>query len=145
MAVLETYTKDPDAVLDYTIRWGAPVWVTATGYARYDYVWNAVDGLYYQCKTPHTSQTTFDDDSDKWKKKGDLWLDPVVDEKITAADWTVPAGLTLDNQSNDGYKATAWISGGVIDTEYEVSCEITTGNTPSRVDERTITLAVEER
>lgn len=145
MAVLATYTKDPDATLDYTIRWGAPSWITATAYDRYDWAWNPVDGRYYQCLIPHTSQVELDDDSEKWKRKGDLWLEPVNDEKITAVDWDIPTGVTLTNQATDGYSATAWVSGGSIDTEYEIGCEITTDNTPPRIDERTIILAVEQR
>jgi hypothetical protein len=91
---IKTFTKDPEAVLDYTIDWDADDWLgsdTITG-------------------TPT---------------------------------WTVPAGLTKDAQSNTTTTATAWISGGTADNDYDVECKITTAG--GRTDERTIRLQVRER
>ena len=91
---LKTFTKDPDAVLDYTIDWDADDWLgsdTITG-------------------TPT---------------------------------WTVPAGLTLASQSSTTTTATAWISGGTVNTDYDVACKIVTAG--GRTDERTIRIQVRQR
>ena len=148
MSVLDTYTKDPDSTLDYTIRWGAAAWVASTAYKRYSWVWNALDGLFYQCLTPHTSQAAFASDQSKWKKKGDLWLDPQSSpvETVTAVVWTVPAGLTNENDTDDGYSATIWLSGGTVEESYTVACKVTTNSTPEfRIGERSITITVEQK
>lgn len=57
--------------------------------------------------------------------------------------WTVPSGLTLETQSNTTTVATAWISGGTVNTDYDVACKITTAG--GRIDERTIRLQVRQR
>lgn len=91
---IKTWTKDPEATLDYTIDW----------------------------------------DQDDWLGSDTITGTPT---------WTVPSGLTLSSQSNTTTAATAWISGGTADNDYDVECKITT--TGGRTDERTIRLQVRER
>ena len=78
-----------------------------------------------------------------------MWLDDENSEIIDSTDWdfTQATGLTKDSDvvSADGKVATAWISGGTAGETYEVSCEITTNNSPARTDERTIKIKVKER
>ena len=92
---LKTFTKDPAAVLDYTIDW----------------------------------------DADDWLGSDTITGTPV---------WTVPSGLTQPTSaSNTTTTATAWLSGGTADQDYDVACKITTVGT--RTDERTIRLQVRQR
>lgn len=91
---LKTFTKDPAAVLDYTIDWDANDW---------------------------------------------LGSDTITGTPV----WTVPSGLTKDSQSNTTTTATAWLSGGTADQDYDVACKITT--TAGRTDERTIRIQVRNR
>lgn len=93
MATLRTFTKDPDAVLDYTVDWGTDGWLGA--------------------------------------------------DTIAAVDWTVPAGLTLDSATNTTTTATAWLSGGTVDTDYTVTCHITTAG--GREDDRSLLIQVRDR
>lgn len=146
MPVLAKFTKDPEAVLDYTIRWGAPQWQAAQSYTRRDVVYNVADATYYECKITHTSGGALSDDKAKWKALEDLWLDGEAGEQIAgAATWSVPSGLTLDAQSEDGYTATAWFSGGTAGQSYEIVCHIVSDNVPAREDDRTVKITVKER
>lgn len=144
--ILEEFPKDPDAVLEWTINWGAASWITATTYKRHDIVWNPVDGLWHKCIKPHTSGTTLEDDgTEYWKKRADMWLDAADGEEISTEVFEItPTGeLTLDSKSNNKYAATAWLSAGEAGTSYEVTCRITTNK--GRTDDRTILLEVLER
>lgn len=58
---------------------------------------------------------------------------------------TVPAGLTLDSDSESGGIVIPWISGGTHGENYLVACLITTTNTPERKDERTILIRCRNR
>jgi hypothetical protein len=91
---LKTFTKDPAAVLDYTVDW----------------------------------------DADDWLGSDTITGTPV---------WTLPSGITLASQSNTTTTATAWLSGGTANTDYDVACKITT--TAGRTDERTIRIQVRNR
>lgn len=148
MEPLKTFDegKDPDAKIDYTIRWGAPAWLTATAYVYGAWVYDTTDGKFYRCIVGHTSGAARTDDKKKWTlQKKRLWLDPETDEQITTAVFTVPAGLTKESETNDGYTATVWLSGGTAGTTYKVTCRITTDNATARIDDRTIEIPVVER
>lgn len=71
------------------------------------------------------------------------WLED--DETIATATVTVPAGLTKEDAevSDDGKSVIVWLSGGTAGTSCGVVCHIVT--TQSRTDERTMTIAVQER
>lgn len=72
------------------------------------------------------------------------WLTAEGDTAATAT-WIVPAGLTQDTPgpSLTGGTATIWLSGGTVDTDYKVTCRLTT--TGGRIDDRTIRISVRER
>lgn len=148
MALATTFVKDPEAVLDYTIRWGAANWAQATPYVPGDYVYDPEDGLFYVCNAKHTSDAagTRSADAAFWEEVEDgLWLDGAADEQITTAAFTVPAGLTKDSETNDGYAATVWLSGGSDGTTYEIIVNIDTNNSPVRTDERTFKVKVKQK
>jgi hypothetical protein len=54
-----------------------------------------------------------------------------------------PAGLTKDSESNTTTTVTVWLSGGTVDTDYTVTCRITT--TQGRTDDRSIRIMVRNR
>ena len=77
------------------------------------------------------------------------WL--AAAETIAAASHTITvtpvtaSPLTVDSssQTDTNTSVTAWLSGGLAGTEYEVACLIVTS--ASRTDERTIKIKCEER
>lgn len=64
-------------------------------------------------------------------------------DTIASVVWTVPTGITKDNQSESTTIATVWLSGGTAQTQYLVGCKITTA--AGRVDERTLTVNCNDR
>lgn len=86
----------------------------------------------------------------KFEKDPDAVLDYTVDwapylggDTISAVEWIVPEGLTLDTQEEDDTTATAWLSGGTAGEDYEVVCRVTTVG--GRIDDRTIVIRVREQ
>jgi hypothetical protein len=77
------------------------------------------------------------------------WLALNPGDAIADAEFIVDPSLTVVNQSNDGNTATVWLSGGTAPTgapnKLRVTCRITTTNTPSRIDDRSIFLKIVER
>ena len=69
------------------------------------------------------------------------WL-PTGDT-ISQSAWTVPAGLTKGAESVGTGVATVWLSGGTVGTRYGIVNRITTA--AGRIDDRTLTLVVQER
>lgn len=79
----------------------------------------------------------------------------VLDWTIDWSDWlpagdviashavTVPAGMTENSSADTDTTVTAWISGGTVDTSYEINYHITT--TAGRQDDRTLTLRCQNR
>lgn len=75
------------------------------------------------------------------------WLQP--DEQIVAAAWSrAPVGITIGagayapTISADGKKCTVWLSAGTAGTSYTVTVNITTDNTPPRIDDKSILIVV---
>lgn len=57
------------------------------------------------------------------------WFDYLAgldDDTITAAAFTVPAGLTKVSEDHTGTNATVWLSGGTAGQRYTVTCRVTT-------------------
>jgi hypothetical protein len=73
-------------------------------------------------------------DWSEWLPEGDT---------LAAATWTVPAGLTLDSQSNTEALATGWLSGGLLGSTYVVTCHITTA--AGRQDDRSLRVRIQNR
>lgn len=90
---LQTFRKDPDAILDYGFDWS------------------------------------------DWLESG---------ETITGSTWTVPTGISEGANSRNDTSVKVWLSGGTAGEAYVISCKITTSVSP-RVDERSLTVMVEER
>ena len=143
MAAIETFTKDPEAVITYSIRWGAADWATATDYAVNDYVYDETDGGYYVCITKHTSsgalRTT--SDSAKWSSvSGGLYLPSGV--TISTSSWTVPTGITNDADNKTTQVALITLSGGVAGESYLLVNHVVLSN--GSEDDRTIKVKIKE-
>jgi hypothetical protein len=69
------------------------------------------------------------------------WSDWLVDDDVLAGvSWSVATGLTQEATVHDDTTATVWVSGGTIDEEYLVTCEITTSD--GRVENQSFTVVV---
>lgn len=77
-----------------------------------------------------------------------LWLSDIGDT-IASCDVIINDGATstlvLDAKSNTTTMVTAWLSGGTAGTKVKVTCRITTSNTPSRIEDRSVYLKIKER
>ena len=71
------------------------------------------------------------------------WLDGGV--TITTFVWSIfPLGPTLHDQADATPASTIFVSGCTAGVVYELTCTITTNNTPVQVDDRSITLRCQE-
>ncbi len=70
------------------------------------------------------------------------WLTPMLDT-IATVTWLPDTGLTVTNTSNTATTATAYVSGGTVDTTQQLTCRITT--TGGRTDDRSILLKIVNR
>jgi len=68
------------------------------------------------------------------------WLDG---DTISTSEWTVPSGITKDSDRKTNTTTTIWLSGGTVDTDYDLVCHIVTAQ--GREDDRTITVMVRNR
>lgn len=64
-------------------------------------------------------------------------------DTIATVTWTVPAGLTLESQSNTPTVATVWLSGGSDGISYTVVCTITTAG--GRTFEQSVKIKIKTR
>lgn len=70
------------------------------------------------------------------------WLLPLLDT-IATVTWLPDTGLTVVSSSNTTTKATAFVSGGTLETIQNLTCRITTAG--GRTDDRTIQLKIVNR
>ncbi len=64
------------------------------------------------------------------------WSDWLGSDTISTSSWVVPNGITKDSDTNDTTSTTIWLSGGVLGNKYTVLNRIQTGNSPTRVADR---------
>ena len=74
-----------------------------------------------------------------WLAEG--WL--IGGDTLASATWTVPAGLTKVSETHTSTVATVVLSGGTVNTNYTVTCAITTAN--GLIDERSLLFQVRQR
>ncbi len=89
------------------------------------------------------NSNTFFKDPDSRLDFGVKWTDWLAGDAIASADWTVPAGLSIFNESYSSDTAFVWLEGGEPGSTYPVHCRITTVG--GRIDDRTIYIVVKER
>ncbi len=70
------------------------------------------------------------------------WLTPIADTIVTST-WVPDTSLTVVSSSHSASSATAFVSGGVLDTEVLLTNRITTAG--GRTDDRSITLKIVSR
>ena len=71
-----------------------------------------------------------------------LWLTPLLDTIVTVT-WLPETGLTVVSSSNTATTATAFVSGGTLETLPLLTCRITTAG--GRTDDRSIILKIVNR
>lgn len=89
--------------------------------------------------------------TEDWQKDPDATLDWVFDwsawlqagETISASEFIVSAGLTVESNTNTTISATVWLSGGTTGQIYQVTNRITTNQ--GRIDDRSIRIRVVNR
>ena len=70
------------------------------------------------------------------------YLTPIADT-IASVTWVLGDGLTKVSQSNTTLTATAFISGGTVGENLQLTCRIVT--TGGRTDDRSVTLKIVDR
>jgi len=71
------------------------------------------------------------------------WTAFLADDTISTSVWAVPSGITKVSDTHANGITTIWLSGGTVDTDYDVSNTITTAD--GRIDKRTILIRVRSR
>jgi hypothetical protein len=73
------------------------------------------------------------------------WLPRLEADTIETSTWTVPAGLTHDddNISDSGAETVVWLSGGTIGETYEILNRIVTVG--GRTMDQTVSLTIEAK
>lgn len=64
-------------------------------------------------------------------------------ETIATSTWTVPAGITSEEEANNSTAAQIWLAGGSVGKRYRVTNKIITS--AERQNERTITIEVQNQ
>ena len=68
------------------------------------------------------------------------WSGWLGTDTIATSTWTVPTGITQSAATNTTTAAIIWLSGGTLDTSYDLVNHITTAG--GRSDDRTITITI---
>lgn len=119
--------KDPDDILDYTVRCGAPLWSHPISHVVGDAIYDDEFGKWYECVQKHdTAGPAFADDQQLgyWKElKEGIFL--AQGQTISSVAWiSVIGGCAIDSQAETTLEATAVISGGTVG-EAKVTGQIT--------------------
>ncbi len=72
------------------------------------------------------------------------WAEQMTEDADTVAtsNWTVPAGITKDSQSNTTTRTKLWVSGGTVGQSYDCLNRITTGG--GRTFDQTVKLKMKD-
>lgn len=74
------------------------------------------------------------------------WTDYLGSSTIASSSWTAETGLTVDSSTDNGFKATAYISGGEAGRQYSLVNQITfVVDGVTLTDERTIKIRVQQQ
>jgi hypothetical protein len=71
------------------------------------------------------------------------WTEWLGTDTIVAVTWTVPAGISNSGTVRSNYTATIFLSGGTVNTNYVITCQVITSG--GRTDERSIQINVVDR
>lgn len=75
-----------------------------------------------------------------WDWAAEDWLGT---DTIVSSEWTVPDGITKEDESNTDTKTVVWLSGGTLTETYKVTNRITTSG--GRTDDRSFSLFITQR
>ena len=73
------------------------------------------------------------------------WLDAVGDTISSAVVSADNGAEVYETDILGGKVVRAWVRGGTLGAKVSLTCEITTTNTPPRIDDRTVFLKIKER
>lgn len=158
----ELESKDPDVPKTYTIDWTDLLILAAPREKWFDVgeIQRASaaseDGWYFECTVAGKTSRSYPETLGKaWPRAEGETLtdgsaifvckhpDNAVLPTVSAALWTVPSGLTLDSQIEEGQTSSLTVSGGEDGQDYDVLCRMTP--TAGNVLEQTITIRVRSR
>lgn len=71
------------------------------------------------------------------------WLTAAGSDTISTSTWTADTGLTVNSSSTSGGTAIAWVTGGTVGVNYQLTNRIVTAG--GRTDERTMIIQVRQR
>lgn len=71
------------------------------------------------------------------------WAKLLGTDTIASSSWSVPTGITSSSNTNTTTTTTIWLSGGAIETEYQVENTIVTAG--GRTHVRTLLILVIDR
>jgi hypothetical protein len=71
------------------------------------------------------------------------WL--ATGEQIATSNWINPDSLTITTSANTTTTTVVWVSGGTAGKTYRLTNRIVTNNNPTRTEDRTLTIEVQER
>lgn len=75
-----------------------------------------------------------------YKNDWSIWLGS---DTITTSTWVIPPGVTKNSDTNDTTTTTIWLSGGSLDTNYEILNRIITAG--GRTADRTFRIRMVDR
>jgi hypothetical protein len=147
--------KDPDVEATYSIDWSRELVTEAK--RDQDFTLGAFarphlgTGFYYEATTagrtaaryprwPRSAGETVNDGSVVWTARAPS---AATLPSVASATWTVPDGITLESQSEDGFFTHVTLSGGTDGESYELTCRMTDSNGVIR--EQSITIEVESQ
>lgn len=145
--------KDPDTPSTYSIDWssrlvdaapretdvGVGVFVRAqfdTGF-YYESTVAGRTARHYPIRWPRAAAETAQDGSVTWTCRHP---DDATVPSVSSTVWTVPAGLTKESQTEDGFVTYITLSAGTDGVDYDVTCRMTPSS--GNVIEQTITIPV---
>jgi len=129
--------KDPNVAITYSIDWSSrlvPELARKTEYELGEIVRPPrFEGFYLECtlagwssqyhrELPRVAGQTAEDGSVQWTVRHPA---SVTVPTVQSAVWTVPTGITLDSQSEDGHETFVTLSGGTDGQDYELVCRMT--------------------
>jgi hypothetical protein len=66
-------------------------------------------------------------------------------EEINTSTWINPDSITINTSAKTATSSVVWVSGGTAGKTYRLTNRIVTTNNPTRTEDRTLTIEVQER
>lgn len=66
-------------------------------------------------------------------------------EEINTSTWINPDNITINTSAKTATSSVVWVSGGTAGRTYRLTNRIVTTNNPTRTEDRTLTIEVQDR